>query len=185
MAKRIVYKNRINWGLCSYVAFLLIFFITLINIFYLFSLVKIIVVNPDLGAVLIFIISLSITIILNVMIFDFYKSIYNIIFRKYDFILYNTGMEIKGKYFEWRKIKSISFNTGRRFNKKLFYKGFKLPVLQRIFILDKKGKEHSVVIDIDHPLRKDREKNNLRVIRDHLYGMDKISLLSDWAKKRV
>ena len=57
-------------------------------------------------------------------------------------------------------------------------------MLQKIFILDKKGKEHSCIIDIDYYLKKNRDKNNLRQIRDLLLGLDKLSLLSDWAEKR-
>ena len=58
------------------------------------------------------------------------------------------------------------------------------PVLQKIYILDKKGKEYSSIIDIDYFLKENREDNNLRKIKELLYGMDKLELISDWAEKR-
>ena len=118
-------------------------------------------------------------IILNIIFLPIVKLV-----LKQDFSLYTSGVKIKKKYIEWKKIKSISFQTGRLKSDEAFFRGFKLPVLQRIFVLDKDGKEYSCIIDIDYYSKTKREDNNLRKIRELLLGMDRISLLSDWAEKR-
>lgn len=181
MKKRLVHRNNVNWGfpilsVTSFVAVLTIIYLYYFVILLIrFNLLKL--------PIIIWLTTLPI-LFLNLILFPVCRTTFLSLIKKSDFLLYTTGLRINNKYFLWKQIKSISFQTGRLRGKKVFFRGFKLPMLQKIFILDKKGKEHSCIIDIDYYLKKNRDKNNLRQIRDLLLGLDKLSLLSDWAEKR-
>ncbi len=181
MKKRLVHRNNVNWDLpilsvTSFVAVLTIIYLYYFVILLIrFSYLKI--------PIIIWLTTLPI-LFLNILLFPVCRTTFLSIIKKSDFILYATGIMINNKYLLWKQIKSISFKTGRYKSKKVFFRGFQLPMLQKIFILDKKGKEYSCVIDVDYYLKKNRDKNNLRQIRDLLLGLDKLSLLSDWAEKR-
>ncbi|MFH2020460.1 MAG: hypothetical protein ABIJ34_03540 [archaeon] len=98
--------------------------------------------------------------------------------------VFDSGIRIKNEYLQWHKIKSISFQTGRLIHDREFSKGFKLPVFQRMFVLDKSGKEYSCIIDIDYFMKENRSHNNLRKLNTLMYDLGKASLISDWAEKR-
>ncbi|MEM3373951.1 MAG: hypothetical protein QXE31_01900 [Candidatus Woesearchaeota archaeon] len=108
----------------------------------------------------------------------------SIIDKLTDFTLYQEGIKIKKKFLTWSEIKSISFQTGRHIADYNFYKGFKLPVFQRIYILDYDAQEYSTIIDTDYFLKNKRSQNNLLILRKHLIDMNKSKLISDWAEKR-
>lgn len=181
MKKRLVHRNTVNWGL-----FILIItgFVAILTLIYLYYFVILLIRFNFLNIPIIIWLTTLPVLFLNIMLFPVCRTTFLSIIKKSDFLLYTTGIKIKNKYFLWKQIKSISFKTGRYKGKKVFFRGFQLPMLQKIFILDKKGKEYSCIIDIDYYLKKNRDKNNLRQIRDLLLGLDKLSLLSDWAEKR-
>ena len=106
------------------------------------------------------------------------------VLKLYDFELHTDGVKIKNKKIEWKKVKSISFQTGRLIYDRKYDSGLKLPVLQKIYVLDKEGKEYSAIIDIDYFSKKNRSKNNIRKITKFLDGMNKEYLIADWAEKR-
>jgi len=181
MKKRLVHKNNVNWGL-----FILIItgFVAILTLIYLYYFVILLIrFNLFKLPIIIWLTTLPL-LVLNILLFQVCRTTFLSIIKKSDFILYTTGIKINNKYLMWKQIKSISFKTGRYKSKKVFFRGVKLPMLQKIFILDKKGKEYSCIIDIDYYLKKNRDKNNLRQVRDLLLGLDKLSLLSDWAEKR-
>lgn len=184
MKKRLVYRNTVNWGWLIYTVSILVLVITLIYLYYFINLLLFIIRTPTLQKLIILVITSVPIILLNIFLIPVMKTLVGKFFKKSELKLYTTGIKIKKNFLTWKKIKSISFQTGRLQGKKAFFRGFQLPIIQKIFILDKKGKEYSCIIDVDYYLKKNREKNNLRKIRDLLLGLDKLSLLSDWAEKR-
>ena len=106
------------------------------------------------------------------------------ILKLHEFELHTDCIRIKNKNLEWKKVKSISFQTGRPIYDRTFNLGIKLPALQKIFILDKEGLEYSAIIDIDYYSKKNRKENNIKTISRFLAGMDKEYLIADWAEKR-
>jgi hypothetical protein len=164
----LIYKPNIRWGYLGTSVFL---FILLLNLFF----IALMFITP---LILIF---FGIPIILlDILLLPLIKSILKVT----DFELHTDGLTIKKKKIFWKEVKSISFQTGRPIYDRNFNSGFKLPALQKIYVLDKKGLEYSAVIDADFYLKKNRNKNNIRIISKFLLGMDKQDLIADWAEKR-
>ncbi len=180
--KRLVHRADINWGWLPLTTATLVFLIDFFYFFYFFQYIILAINTSNFSSIIV--LTLIPILVLNGLFFPVLKALILRIMKKTDFQLYTTGIKIKGKLLNWSQIKSISFKTGRYKGKKAFFRGHRLPALQSIFILDKKGKEYSCIIDIDYSSKKNRKENNLRKIREFLLGMDKISLLSDWAEKK-
>jgi hypothetical protein len=117
-------------------------------------------------------------ILLNIFLFPTLKVLFY-----QDVFLYDLGIKIRGSFLDWKKIKSISFSSGRYMDSK-FWSGLKLPAVQKLYLLDNDGNEHVGVIDIDHSLRSSRSRNNLLRMNEQLHILNKSHLISDWAEKR-
>ncbi|MBN2368590.1 hypothetical protein JXC34_06220 [Candidatus Woesearchaeota archaeon] len=184
MKKKIVHKNKIRWGLPLIILMGIAVLLSMAYMTYAIRLIIFLIQNPKLMPIVVLLITLFPLLALDFIFFPVFKGVLFELIRKEDsgLVLYTTGIEINRLFLEWKKIKSISFNSGR-INRKDFFRGFGLPALQEIYILDKKGKEYSCTIDIDYSLKKDRENNNLREIRDMLLGLEKARLISDWAQR--
>jgi hypothetical protein len=186
MKRKLIYRCSVKWGWLILLVTALVFFLTVIYIYYLGKLVIFVIRNPVMITKLIVVVTAIPLVVLNILFFPVMRTLFLKFMKKekYDLQIYNTGFKIRDTFLEWKKIKSISFHTGRLQGKTAFFYGYKLPIMQKIFLLDKEGNEYSCVIDIDYYLKKDRDKNNLRKIRELLLGLDKVSLISDWAEKR-
>jgi len=177
--KRLVYNCRVHWGNFVYVLTFVIFLLTLTFLLYAIQAFMKYALTFYL-IVILFGLFLPL-IVLNIIFLPVMKDI---ILKKSELVLYTTGFKIKNKFLMWKQIKSISFNTGRLKKRTAFFRGAQLPMLQKIYILDKKGIEYSCNIDIDYWGKKKREENNLRKLNEFLLGLNQVSLLSDWAEKR-
>ena len=125
-------------------------------------------------------------IILDIFIFPIFREILLKFIKKThnQFEIYTTGIKIKEKYFNWKNIKSISPDTGRPMVDKKYFKGPKLPVLQKIYLIDKNYNEYCCIVDYDYFSKPNRQKNNLEKIKELLLGLDKIDIIHDWAQLR-
>jgi len=172
--KKLVYQAVIRWGWqLNFLGYLLVLFdITFFILVFQTSLERVLLAIPLL--------------VLNIILFPLLKQIIlSFIGKRFiEFELYTKGITIKNKYLGWKDIKSISFQSGRLIYDTRFYHGFKFPAFQRIYVLDNEGKEYSAIIDIDYWSKKDRKNNNLRKLNELMMGMDRTSILSDWAQKR-
>jgi hypothetical protein len=101
-----------------------------------------------------------------------------------DLIMTQQGLTIKKINLPWHAVKSISLQTGRIMGDREYFAGCKLPALQKIFILDKGGREHECVIDIDYCMKGGRKSNNYLKITHHLSVEKRTQLMADWAEKR-
>ena len=180
MKKRLVHRNNVNWGIPILIV---TGFVVLITILYLYYFVILLIKFNINLPIVVWLTSLPI-LLLNMILWPVCRTTFFSLTKKSDFLLYTTGIKINNKYLMWKQIKSISFKTGRYKCRNVFFRGFQLPMVQKIFVLDKKGTEYSCIIDVDYYLKKNRDKNNLRKIRELLFGLDKLSLMSDWAEKR-
>jgi len=157
-----IYTLKISWGWLIYLTTFIVLILNLITLYYVF-----------LAGIRILFLLLPLVIL---------DLIFLPVIRKPRFILFDTGVRIKGTFLSWKEIKSISFQSGR-INQENPLKG-RLPAIQRIFILDKKGREFSTLIDIDYFSKQDRKNNNLMKLNKYLFDMNKVSIISDWAEKR-
>jgi hypothetical protein len=166
---------RINWGIPVYIFSLFVVILNLVFSYYL-----IVYFHPI--SLLFFIPAL----ILDFIFYPVFRSLIFSIVKKthYDLVISGKGIEINRKLHLWENIKSISFQTGRIVHNNTFFQGFKLPAMQKIYILDTEGKEYSAAIDIDYILKGNRGKNNLILAKAELYDLRKMGILSDWAEKR-
>jgi hypothetical protein len=181
MKKRLVFRCVPRWGVLLSITGVFVLTISFIQIFFL---ILAFISNNDLIFLVFSFIFLFIPLItLNIIFFKINKvTLYKILnIKKSNLIVFTTGIKINKNYLKWNKIKSISFHRGRK--KKDFYYGLGLPSLQKIYILDKKGIEYNTIVDVDHFLKTNRKKNNLRKIMDLLMGLDKEDLISDWAQQ--
>ena len=182
--KKLILKTTANWGWLAVLVSLTTTLMTAAYIFY--------TINLFLGMKTYFIWQLALIsilgfipiAILNYFLYPVNKTIiFEILGKEYhEILIYTTGMEIKGKYFLWKNVKSISFDTGRM-SKGAFFRGFKLPYPQKMYILDNESKEYSCIIDIDYTFKNNRENNNLRKIKKALFDFNKIDIMSDWAER--
>lgn len=176
---RLVYRAGVRWGLP---AAILASLIILSNMPYLYLLVR------AAGAIIFFqIILLYLPVIaLDIIFMPMIISIFPKKNKAADpnLELYDTGIRIKKEFIGWDKIRSISFQTGRTTHDYSSFEGFRLPAVQRMFVLDKTGKEISCAIDIDYAMKGSRKKNNLIILKEYLLDMGKGQLISDWAEKR-
>lgn len=168
MKSSLIFKANVEWGWLGKFVSLLLLFLNLIFVVLIF------LTSP------VFVLFGFPILILDFLLIPLIKSI----LRLHDFELHINCVRIKNKTIEWKQIKSISFQTGRLIYDRTFNFGVKLPVLQRIFVLDKEGKEYSAIIDIDYYSKKNRKENNIKKIHKFLIGMDKDYLVADWAEKR-
>ena len=168
MESNLIFKANVDWDWLGKVIFFLLILLNLIfgTLIFLTSPVFVLFGLP--------------VIILDVLLLPLVKSILNL----HEFELHTNSVKIKNKTLVWKKVKSISFQTGRLIYDRNFNLGLKLPALQKIFVLDKKGKEYCAIIDIDYYSKKKRKENNIRRINKFLVGMDKDYLVADWAEKR-
>jgi len=184
MEKKVIYKSKIAFGWFFHFLFFFILFLNAVMFFYIAQIVFLFIEKLVFNIIsIIFFLPL---VILDIFLFPILKVVFLNLIKKeeYTIIIYNEGIEINTLFLEWKKIKSISFQTGRLITGNDFLRGFKLSAIQKIYILDKKGKEYSCAIDIDYFSKKDRSKNNLSIIKGILHEQNKIFLLSDWAEKR-
>ena len=184
MEKKVIYKSKISIGWFFHLIFFLVLFLNIIMLFYITQ-IFFLFIGKSVFNVISFIFFIPI-LFLDIFLYPILKVVFLTLIKKeeYSIIIYNKGIEINNLFLEWEKIKSISFQTGRLITDNDFLRGFKLPAIQKIYILDKKGKEYSCAIDIDYFSKKDRSKNNLNIIKGILHEQNKIFLLSDWAEKR-
>ncbi|MBT3720311.1 hypothetical protein HN789_05485 [archaeon] len=168
MKSKLIFRADINWGYLGKTLFIVLIILNFLFVSLVFF------TTP-------FFILFGIPIfVLDLLLMPLIKSILKI----QEFELHTDSLKIKNKKIDWKKVKSISFQTGRLIYDRVFYKGFKLPTLQKIFVLDKEGYEYSAIIDIDYYFKKKRQENNIRIINRHLLAMDKQYLVADWAEKR-
>ena len=122
--------------------------------------------------------------ILDIFSFQIIKEILLKLFNKHynQFEIYTTGVKIKKKYFDWKNIRSISPDTGRPIKDNKYFIGIKLPVLQKIYLIDKEYNEFKCVVDYDYFSKPNRQKNNLEKIKELLMGLDKLDIIHDWAQ---
>ena len=179
--KDLVFISEVKIGKLLYV---LLVFLFLINLFILIYAI-IIVINDPKFILMVFGFSLPI-IILDIMIHKLAMiSFENFLGKPFDeFRLYTTGIKIKEKFFLWENIRSVAIDSGRIMIDKEYFKGFKSPVFQKIYLIDKEYKEHNCIVDIDYYKKQDRNENNLEKIKELLLGLDKIDLMHDWAQKK-
>ena len=110
MKKRLVHRNNVNWGfpilsVTSFVAVLTIIYLYYFVILLIrFNLLKL--------PIIIWLTTLPI-LFLNLILFPVCRTTFLSLIKKSDFLLYTTGLRINNKYFLWKQIKSISFQTGR------------------------------------------------------------------------
>lgn len=168
MKSKLIYRAEVEWG---WLGTLMIFLIVFLNFSFLLLIFMTSTVFLFFGIPIF---------LLDIVIFPLLKSI----MKRHEFELQTDSVNIKNKKIEWKRIKSISFQTGRLIYDRSFNTGFKLPVLQKIYILDKKGREYSAIIDVDYYSKKNRTKNNIYKISKFLDGMNKDYLIADWAEKR-
>ncbi len=168
-------RARINWGIPAYIFSSIIFVFNLVFIYYFF-----IYLNPLIFAFYIPVFAL------DIIFYPVFLSLFFNIFKKddYDISISKLGIGINRKMHLWDKIKSISFQTGRIVHDNTFSQGLRLPALQRIYLLEKDGKEYSAIIDIDYYLKEKRDKNNLVAAKEELFYLGKMGIISDWAEKR-
>jgi len=168
-------RARINWGVPVYV---FSFIILLLN--FCFAYYFILYYHP---VIFLFFIP---AIALDIIMYPVYKSVFNRALDRnhYDLLISNKGIELNRRLHLWDAIKSISFQTGRLAHDYTAFQGIKLPALQKIYLLDREGKEYSCAIDIDYSLRGKRNMNNLIFAKEELIHLGKIPMLSDWAEKR-
>lgn len=164
----LIFKAEVSWGWIGKIIFTILILLNLSFIILLFLTSSIFVF---FGLPIL---------ILDLLLIPLIKSILHL----HEFELHTNCIKIKNKIIEWKEVKSISFQTGRLIYDRSFYLGLKLPVMQKIYVLDKKGQEYSAIIDIDYYSKKNREKNNISKITKFLDGMNKEYLLADWAEKR-
>ena len=163
---------KISWGTFSYVFIICLAAINCISI--------ILALNNLQALVLILPV-----IVLDVMTYPLIRGIINELIRRTpDLSISQYGINIKGKSLPWHSVKSISLQTGRIMQDRNYFSGCKLPAYQKIFVLDKDGKEYECIIDVDYCLKKQREKNNYLKIISYLTKEKKIHLMADWAEKR-
>jgi hypothetical protein len=168
-------RAKINWGLPVYIFSIFVIALNIASAYYFISLF-----HPVLFLFFIPVLALDIAL------FPVFSSLLFIMIRKihYNLVISGKGIEMNRKQHIWESIKSISFQTGRLVHNNTAFQGIRLPALQRIYILDKDGKEYSAIIDIDYFLKGNREKNNLILAKSELYDLRKMGVLSDWAEKR-
>jgi hypothetical protein len=168
-------RFRVNWGFLVYAFSFFIFVLNLIPLYFLFS-----YFHPVL--LLFFIPVLA----LDTVLYPVFDSIIRKTVKKekYSLIVSHKGIELNNKLHLWDGIKSISFQTGRLEHDYKAFQGFKLPALQRIYLLDKEGKEYSAAIDIDYFLKEKRNKNNLIEAKKEILDLGRMNIMSDWAEKR-
>jgi hypothetical protein len=165
-------RFKINWGIPVYILSLIVFTLNLGFIYYL--------VNSFHPVIFLFFIP---AFVLDIIFYSVFRTLL-LTKYKYTLIISPKGIEINRRLHLWDSIRSISFQTGRLEHDFTAFHGIKLPVLQRIYILDREGKEYSVVIDIDYFLKGERKKNNLILAKEMLADMGKTAIISDWAEKR-
>jgi hypothetical protein len=173
---KIVTKCQVHWGWLVYLVWLIILGLTFFSAYYSARMLLTIGFHLLLPAFLIPVLAI------NIVFYPVTSSVYHRLMKKADILVYDSGIRIKNKYLSWKQIKSISFRTGRTQRDYSFFSGIKLPALQRIYLLDTKGKEYSAIIDIDYSLKANRRKNNLAVLQEALSGLNKTNIISDWAQ---
>lgn len=167
-------RSSINWG---YPIYILAFFVFSLNLLFLYYFI--LFMHPI--SFLLFLPTLA----LDIVFFQVYRGIFLNLFRKdnHDLSISFKGIELKKRFHPWESIKSISFDTGRVEYDNSFCSGIRLPALQKIYLLDNDGVEHSGIIDIDYSLKNMRDKNNLIEAKRAITNFGRINLLSDWAQK--
>lgn len=168
MKSNLIFKANVKWEWLGKIIFSLLILLNLVFIVLIFLTLPVFVFFglPVL--------------ILDILLLPLIKSI----LKLHEFELHTDCIMIKNKNIQWKQIKSISFQTGRLIYDRSFNFGFKLPALQKIYVLDKEGKEYSAIIDVDYYSKKNRKENNIKKIHKFLIGMDKEYLVADWAEKR-
>ncbi len=181
-----ILKVKVNWGWLVYSLFSLIQLINFFFFYFFYSIIYSANSYNILSSLFIVLLIFLPIFVLNAFFNPVNRSILlNFIWKeKTECILYKEGIKLKRNFLVWNKIKSISFQSGRPITDYSFYKGIKLPALQRLFILDKKGEEYSCIIDIDYFFKQKRGKNNILLFREALVELGKSHLISDWAEKR-
>ncbi len=168
MKSKLVFKAIPEWG---WLGILITIILLLLNIFFIMLLFL---------TSYVFIIFFLPVVILDAVFFPLIKSM----FRIAEFELHTDSVKVKNRILKWKDVKSISFQTGRLIYDRDYDKGFKLPALQKIYVLDKKGEEYSAVIGVDYFFKKKREDNNIKRLTKYLNGMNREELIADWAEKR-